>query len=491
MMRKFNRSSWGTLSLVVMTLLGAALRFGFNSVLRYGNGDEYHYRLQVQAIYENGWSGFRELVRAHLTTDPAFPAPYRWGYLALGHLACATRHVCDERSLAWVSTVSGFAVVGLVALLGAKLFGKRTALVASALAVTSPLHLELSRRAYGDELHTACLLLALLALAHFAIDPWRNGLVPWVWGSLAMLALTLGWSVKESIVFFVPALAVWLFWLRQPSTFKWADASFLLVPPAIAVSVFAWLNRGIAPLLELLTATRQSFLNHYSSLNQYGPPHRPLIELFTLAPLVFALLPVVIAAAFGEAFQNPSARGSGTCTRESGERRRAQALALVFALIGVAFLVLPKNVRFYAVLDPLAALLVAWCACEAMPGGRVLTLGWWSAILLCHAAFELALFHRTFVVSAVTDPTANAIFRALQMVPGEGVERRWHPPLLVVTFSLLSVCAAWISAYLSKFRRQSLIGAIVLSVCALGLPQLFRPFRTIIGAVAALHRDEQ
>ena len=221
MMRKFAQSNWGTLGLVVITFLGAALRFGFNSVLRYGNGDEYHYRLQAQAIYEHGWGSFRELVRAHLAVDQDFPAPYRWGYIAFGHLACAVRHVCDERSLAWVSTVSGVAVVGLVALLGAKLFGKRTALVASALAVTSPLHLELSRRAYGDELHTACLLLALLALAHLAIDPRRNGRVPWVWGSLAMLALTLGWSVKESIVFFLPALGVWLFWLREPSTFKW------------------------------------------------------------------------------------------------------------------------------------------------------------------------------------------------------------------------------------------------------------------------------
>ena len=228
----------------------------------------------------------------------------------------------------------------------------------------------------------------------------------------------------------------------------------MLLPPAIAVSVFGWLNHGVMPLFDLLTATRQSFFGRYSSLYQYGPPHRPLIELFTLAPWVFALLPIVVVAAFGGAFQNASSSEAGDCMRANEARRRAQALVLVFSFIGVVFLVLPKNVRFYAVLDPLAALLVAWCACEAMPWSRALTLGWWSAILLCHAAFELALFHRTFVVSAVTDPTANAMFRALQIVPGEGAERLWHPPLLVLSCSLLSMCAAWISAYLAEIPAR-------------------------------------
>jgi hypothetical protein len=481
MKQKSSYVSWGFLSLALLVTLGGLLRVGYNSVVHYGNGDEYHYRLQVQALCDRGWSSYPELVGAHLTFDPNFPAPYRWGYLAMGSLGCYLRGACDERSLAWLSTLAGLAVVGLVAILGLQLFGRRTAVVATALAATSPLHLELSRRAFVDELHTACVLLSVLALFSVAtvrlprqavVDRCRAPV-------LAILALTLAWSVKESVVFLLPALAVWLFWLRQPPWFRRTDALLVVIPPAIAVVVFAWLNHGVTSLWGLLSATRYSFLSHYSALHQYGPPHRPLIELFTLSPWVFGLLPVAAVFAFGGvAGESNTFRLPGDVTPELAHKR-AQALILMFAMGLAPFLILPKNVRFYAVLDPMARLLVSWLVCEALPWGRRLTLGWWSAILLCHAAFELALFHRTFVVTWVTDPTASAIFRALQLVPGEGPEKRWHPPAVVLACGLLSACSAWVSTALARFSRRSLAAAFLLSLCALGLPQLFRPFGTI------------
>src|ERR1700690_153769 len=154
-------ASRGTVGLILLVAIGAALRLGYNNVRRYGNGDEYHYRLQLQEIYNHGFQAYPGIVKAHLAVDPDFPAPYRWGVLAVGRLACTLRQACDERSLAWGSTISGLAVVTLVAMLGASLFRRSTALVATALAITSPLHLDLGRRAYADELHAACLLLAL------------------------------------------------------------------------------------------------------------------------------------------------------------------------------------------------------------------------------------------------------------------------------------------------------------------------------------------
>ena len=477
-----NRKSvyWACFGLLTLVAVSAALRFGYNSVLRYGNGDEYHYRLQIQTLFDRGWNQFPQLVRTHLANEPDYPAPYRWGYLAIGHLACELRHVCDERSLAWISTLSGIACVGLIAWLGARLFRPKTALVATALAVTSPLHMELGRRAYADELHTAGLLMVLVALAGVAIEPKsrRGSMARGLWVGVALLALVLVWSIKESIVFFLPALTVWIVWLRRPPRLKREDFLLLLLPPAVAIMGFAWLNHGIAPLVSLLRATRLSFLHPYSTLNQYGPPHRPLIELFTLSPWVFGLLPIVPFAAFGMAFQRPS--NAEQPLNDDVSHRHAQALTLSFALIFVAFLVLPKNVRFYAVLDPLARLLVAWFVCEILPVGRTLSLGWWLAILLCHAAFELALFHRTFVTSSVTDPTSAAIFHALQMVPNDGVEKNWHPPIVVLLCSLTCVCAAWISAFLSKFSRKSLLLAAILSISALLLPQLFRPFGDVL-----------
>ncbi len=490
MKRKSSHVSSGLLGLALLVIVGGLLRVGYNSVAHYGNGDEYHYRLQVQALYDRGWNSYRELVGAHLTFDPNFPAPYRWGYLAIGSLGCYLRGACDERSLAWLSTLAGLAVVGLVAILGVQLFSRRTAVVATALAATSPLHLELSRRAFVDELHTACVLLSALALYSVAtVDHPRQTVVDRCRAPvLAILALTVTWSVKESVVFLLPALAVWLFWLRKPPSSRRMDALFLVIPPAIAVVVFAWLNHGVASLWGLLSATRHSFLSHYSALHQYGPPHRPLIELFTLSPWVFGLLPVAAVVAFGggSCELKPSCLPSDV-TQELAQKR-AQALMLMFAMGLAPFLILPKNVRFYAVLDPIARLLVSWLVCEALPWGRKLTLGWWSAILLCHAAFELALFHRTFVVTWVTDPTASAIFRALQLVPGEGPEKRWHPPAVVLVCGLLSACSAWISTARARFSRRSLAAAVLLSLFALGLPQLFRPFGTI-GMIAVEQQE--
>jgi hypothetical protein len=480
MKRKWSYVSWGFLGLILLVVAGGLLRVGYNSVVHYGDGDEYHYRLQVQALCDRGWSSYPELVGTHLTFDPNYPAPYRWGYLAIGWLGSALRGVCDERSLAWVSTLSGLAVVGLVAALGWRLFGRRTAVVATALAATSPLHLELSRRAFIDELHTACVLLAALALLGVAERRPRRALVDRSRAPVfAVLALTLAWSVKESVVFLLPALAVWLLWLRQPPSVRRMDALYLVVPPAIAVVVFAWLNHGVAPLWGLLSATRRSFLSHYSLLHQYGPPHRPLIELFALSPWVFGLLPVAAVFAFGTGSRELDTAQPPSDVPAELAHKRAQALTLMFAIGFAAFLFLPKNARFYAVLDPMARLLVSLLVCEALPWGKRLTLGWWSAILLCHGAFELALFHRTFVVSWFADPTASAIFRALELVPGEDPQRRWHPPVVVSACSVLSVCFAWVSTALARFSRRSLAAAFVLSACAIGLPQLFRPFGAI------------
>ena len=459
---------------------GAALRVGFNSVKRFGCGDEYHYCFQVRAIHENGWSCFPKLARWHLASEPDFPAPYRWGVLFFGNLACALRGSCDERTLAWLSSVAGIAVVTLVALIAVKLFSRRTAFVATALALTSPLHLELGRRAYADELHTALLLLSLLALTHVAMDrPHENSSVSRrLWTSIAILALTFAWSVKESVAFLVPALGLWLYALRSPKRLRWSDGVLLALPPAIAFFVLVAFNRGFSHLGALLRATRDSLSQPYSATYQQGPPHRPLIELFTLSPGVFALLPVVPFAALG--FAPPKEPTAEACGSGDVMRRRAQGLVLVFLAIVVAFAFLPKNLRFYGVLDPLARLLVAWLIAEVLPWGKASSVAWCASILAGNAALELAIFHRTFVTSAVTDPTASAIFDALQLTPSEA--RRWHPPLLVNGCALVSMALAWTAAYLAKFKGKSVLVAIVISVSVLVTPQLFRPMKAPRGA---------
>ena len=295
------------------------------------------------------------------------------------------------------------------------------------------------------------------------------------------LGLAVAWSVKESVFFFAPALSVWLIWLRRPPSPKPSDILLLLVPPLLFMGGFVWLNRGLSPLGAMLSATRHSFLSRYSMMYQYGPPHGPLIQLFGLSPWIFGLMPVVPLLAFGMAYARSS---PGVAGPDIAGRQRAQALFIVFGLILFAFFFLPKNARFFAILDPLARLLVAWMLCEVLPMGRTLAFSWWAAILLCHAGFELSLFHRTFLTGGVTDPTANAIFRALQVVPGDTLEKAWKPPIVVTVCALLGAGCAWTSACLAKFKARSVMAAAIISSCGFGLPQLFRPFRSIIGSAS-------
>ena len=459
-------ASFGLGGLVVA---GAVLRWGSNNVRRFGNGDEYHYRLEAEAIFTRGWAHFPELVRWHLSDEPDFPAPYRWGVLLFNRLACAVRQVCDERSLAWVSTLSGILVVTLVALLAQKLFTRRTAVVATALAVTSPLHLELGRRAYADELHTALVLLSFLALANVAIfdTSSTSALRRYAWLGVSLVSLTLAWSVKESVAFMVPALAIWLWALRSPRRLKWQDGLLLSAPAGLSVLGFGLLNHGFSGLCALFEATRLSLLHPYSIAFQAGPPHRPLVELFTLSPVVFAMLPVVPFAAWGA--MRP---GDGAAISNSTDNR-AKVLALAFLLLLGMFAFLPKNLRFYAILDPLARLLVAWLVCEILPVRKLHHALWCAALMLGNSAFELAVFHRTFVVSAVTDPTASAIFGALQMIPSAA--RPWHPTALVTFCAVGSVGLAWAAARAAGFSKKSMFGATAISLASLMTPQMLRP----------------
>ncbi len=461
--------------MVALVVTAACLRVAFNNVRRYGNGDEYHYALQASAIFSRGWSCLPALVNWHLASEPDFPAPYRFGNLAFARVACAVRQVCDERSLAWVSTISGIVVVAVVALLARKLFTRRAAFVATALAITSPLHLELGRRAYADELHTALVLLSLWGLAYVAAPPAERTSVSHrrIWVLVSLVSLTLAWSVKESVAFMLPSLAFWLFSLRSPRAFKFTDAALLLAPAVLALLGFVALNHGFAKVGELFDATRASLMHPYSVALQAGPPHRSLVELFTLSPWVYGVLPVAAFLAFGVTH---TSRASDA----NPERSRAHALATALLLLLGAFAFLPKNLRFVAFVDPLARILVAWFVCEILPingrGGRL----WCASILLANAAFELAIFHRTFVTSSVTDPTASAIFGALQMTPAE--VRAWHPPAVVYLATVLSCVFAWAAARKVGFGRKSLLAAGFITVLAVAAPQMLRPKRGLSSA---------
>ncbi|MDC3954919.1 tetratricopeptide repeat protein [Polyangium jinanense] len=383
--------------------LGAALRIGWNDVASYAPADEAYYVSAAQFLEREGLSAYPRLVAAHLERADlaASPTPLRWGYFVLTTLACAVDAPCDGRTLAWLSTIAGIVSIVFTYLLGARLVGPRAGLVAAALTVTSPLQLALSRRALQDEVYCAVFLAASWALVRLAQDKRESLRARWRPMALFAGLATLAFAVKEAFVFPYAALAAATV-LALRSRLRPADVLLFLVPPALFFVGFLLLGRDASAFFELVRLARASFLDDYGIQYQSGPPHRPLFDLFVLAPIV-CILGIVALARLAE---------------RPRENRGALWLACFLLVSLAAFVGLPKNLRFLVVLDPILRLLAAWAIVSFPWAGRARGAGFAAALLLPSAVFELALFHETFITFRTYDPTTYDVLRALGALPG-------------------------------------------------------------------------
>ncbi|HVK70802.1 MAG TPA: tetratricopeptide repeat protein [Polyangium sp.] len=390
--------------LLVLVGLGAALRIGWNDVAPYSPADEAHYVSSTQFLLREGLSAYPRLVATYLETPELapFPTPLRWGYFVMTTLTCVAADApCDGRALAGLSTLAGVVAIVFTYLLGARLVGPRAGLVAAALTVTSPLQLALSRRALQDEVYCAVFLATSWALVRLFQDE-RDSLRARV-RPMALFALlaTLAFAVKEAFVFPYAGLAA-ATWIASRSRIRPADVLLFLVPPALFFVGFLLLGRDGSAFFDLLRVTQASFLGDYSIQYQSGPPHRPLFDLFVLAPIVCVLATFALA--------------------RLAERPRAHrgALWLVsFLLVSLAaFAGLPKNLRFLVVLDPILRLLAAWALVTFPWAGRARGAAFVAAWVIPSAVLELALFHETFIIFRTYDPTTYDVLRALGALPG-------------------------------------------------------------------------
>ncbi|MDI3282672.1 tetratricopeptide repeat protein [Polyangium sp. 15x6] len=383
--------------------LGAALRIGWNDVATYAPADEAYYVSATQFLEREGLSAYPRLVAAHLERADlaASPTPLRWGYFVMTTLACAGDAACGGRTLAWLSTIAGVVSIVFTYLVGARLLSPRAGLVAAALTVTSPLQLALSRRALQDEVYCAVFLAASWALVRLAQDE-RESLGE-RWRPMALFAglATLAFAVKEAFAFPYAALAAATV-LAFRARLRTADALLFLVPPALFFGGFLFLGRDASAFFELVRLTRASFLDAYGIQYQSGPPHRPLVDLFVLAPIVC----VLGAFALARLAERPR------------ENRGALWLASFLFVSLAAFAGLPKNLRFLVVLDPILRLLAAWAIVSFPWAGRARGAGFAAVFLIPSAVLELALFHETFVTFRTYDPTTYDVLRALGALPG-------------------------------------------------------------------------
>jgi 4-amino-4-deoxy-L-arabinose transferase-like glycosyltransferase len=384
------------ITLGAILVLAAVLRGYFNDVSEYSPADERVYTENTRALVLDGWwQGYPKLVD-HFLTDQSrwlYPPPLRYGYYALTSAACQVDSRCNQRTLAWLSTLAGIAAVLLAYFLGKKLASSEVGLVAATLTLTSPLQLAMGRRALQDELFCAATLLALLLAVPIFIDGVERA--SWRRYAAVIAALAFLFSLKETAVLLWPALTVLLIVAVRRRGWIRADLALLIVPPILYVVGFAAVAHGVDDFFRVASITTSNLVNPYGAQYQAGPPHRIALDLFILAPLV-----CLVAVA-----------GAGVLLRRP-EESHAWLLIGLTLLLALGFSLAPlKNVRFAITVDPLLRIVAAW-TCVSLLGPRRV----WMAVA-ANAACELAVFYAIFIEAKVYDPVTANLLRALKVIP--------------------------------------------------------------------------
>jgi 4-amino-4-deoxy-L-arabinose transferase-like glycosyltransferase len=370
------RQYWAILAVL---LCAAALRVAVNNVTHFLPYDEGTYVRTTQQLLIHGWGSYPEVVRSYIADSRAwvFPDPLRYGWYAATTLACAIQRHANGRALANLSTFASILAVFLTWLLARELVDESSALTAAALSVTSPLQLALGRRALQDEFFCAAVLLSLWCVARASKSP------PVEWPAArhvaAALSLAFMLSVKESGLFVLPAALALVYAIKRK--IEAVDAGVIVAAIALYFAGFVIVARDAASFFRIFQIVRIAQHAPYVVQFQGGPPHRLLIDLLTLAPVVFVLAIAALA------------------------RRESGPVAWPLAATLVVFSCLSKNLRFIVMADPLMRVAAAPLVARR------------PALLFASAATELLIFFAVFIQGDVYDPVTAQVMRALFMTP--------------------------------------------------------------------------
>ncbi|MEA2239902.1 MAG: hypothetical protein QOC81_4626 [Thermoanaerobaculia bacterium] len=370
-----------------LLVLSAALRIAVNNVVAYSRADETVYLLYAK-------TGYPGIVRMFVD-DPGMwvlPNPLRWSWIEAISAACSLAGECTHRTVASLSTAAGIAVVGLTWLIARELFGSQAGLAATALAATSPLQLALGRRALADEFFCAAVLASIATLLLFVRTRHYGWLAAWI------AVTTIAIAAKEQFLFIYPII-LFFWWLRSRRVGT-AEAAAWVAPPFLFFAVYCALARDLPSFFRIVRIITSSMTAPYAQQYQIGPPHRLLLDLLAVAPIVTIV-----------------ALGALTTAALRTSTSELRHIALLAAGMFAMHALLPsQNLRYIAPVDPLLRILAA----AFLAGGREAP-KWMPAmllvILLINAVAELALFHQIFVAGQVYDPVTDNLLRALKMLP--------------------------------------------------------------------------
>jgi len=412
---RFLRHRRYPLALAGILLVGTILRIALHGEANYNPGDETTYLRYATMVQEGGVAAWPEVVEWFEASEWEIPSPVRWGYVLVSAGACAAAGECTYDVLAWISTLSGIAVIVLVYLLGVATLGRGTGLLAAAFVVLSPLQLAMGRRALQDEVVCAATLLALLAVRRLAtMDADSRRALPLV---LAAGAVSFAMVIKETTVLFYPAFLILAWPEARRREIPWRLAVPLLTAPLTLVGGYVLLMSGsgdsAAELVGRMVGAQAGIgfappSGSYTATYQGGSPHRLLIDLLALNPLVVMM--ALGAGAYAVA-------GTRTAIGPGATR-----IVFATAASAVLFAALPnRNARLWVPLDALFALLAAHYLVTVLrtrfPRDAAVRWGLAGACVVFVGAVNWILFRRVFLEKGVYDPVTAHLLWALGMIP--------------------------------------------------------------------------
>jgi len=358
--------------------------------------DERAYVVFAEALSQHGIGSIRQWLHDYPQNENLQKSPpmLRVGFLVPAMLTGQALGGFTPDHLAWLSFLSGVALVLLGARFVDNLAGPKMSILCGILLVSSPLVTGISRRA-GEDAYAALLMLASL---YFFDRSWhRRSTVDLV---LLGISLSLALLTKEASILLYPLMglaAVYYFKAMRLRPSRWLVAP-LIAAPLLSLGIEIAICGGIDHFFQAYRtyASLQHILS-YTVHYEKGPWFRYLLDFFVIAPLIF------IAAVVG--FSN---------TATESIRHGRNLLLIYFTSAVLFFGQMPvRNVRLVLFADVFlraaAAFGIAYLAGK-FPGQ-------WSRWACCGGIALLVMtdifqFYQLFVLGNVYSPTTFLLLRA-------------------------------------------------------------------------------
>ncbi len=382
-------------TLAAVVLVGSVARVLLHRGVGYSPADEAVYARYACFLTQEGLGGYPAMVQGYLVSPEAhlYPSPARWGFLLPG-AAASEALGCGPASIAWLSTLSGIAMLCVIALFARRHLPGQVAVIATVFVASSPLQLIVGRRALGDELLGFVVVLAWWALWSHA----RRG-TPLSWG-LACLTLVLGFGVKEIFFLAMPAVVVpllWERWRHRPTRrVVAADLALLMLPVLINGLIVAALARSWSADIEMLQAIASTTNAAYPATYMAGPIHRLPVDLMLVSPALTFLALVSL----------------GLLLDRGASLHRILAISALMGLLPYA-VVDAQSLRLVVAAETFIAILAAWGLATLLRTPRRLNTLAVGTVVVWNTWMVWTLSLR----GEIYDPVTEELVRILGMTP--------------------------------------------------------------------------